>query len=47
MALKPKRTKKHWIPVVAGLLKRGSQVLVGQRPDNHSLAGQWEFPGEK
>ena len=47
MALKPKRTKKHWIPVVAGLLKRGSQVLVGQRPDNHSLAGQWEFPGGK
>lgn len=47
MALKPKRAKKHWIPVVAGLLKKGSQVLVGQRPDNHSLAGQWEFPGGK
>lgn len=47
MALKPKRSKKHWIPVVAGLLKKGSQVLVGQRPDNHSLAGQWEFPGGK
>ncbi len=47
MALKPKRQKKHWIPVVAGLIKKGSQVLVGQRPENHSLAGQWEFPGGK
>lgn len=47
MALKAKRTKKHWIPVVAGLMKKGSQVLVGQRPENHSLAGQWEFPGGK
>ncbi len=47
MALKPKKIKKHWIPVVAGLLKRGPQVLVGQRPENHSLAGQWEFPGGK
>lgn len=47
MALKGKRAKKHWIPVVAGLLKKGSYVLVGQRPENHSLAGQWEFPGGK
>ena len=22
-------------------------VLVGQRPEGHSLAGQWEFPGGK
>jgi 8-oxo-dGTP diphosphatase len=42
----PKRTKKPlWIPVVAGFLRKGSQVLVGQRPENHSLAGLWEFPG--
>lgn len=47
MALKNKQKKKHWIPVVAGLLKKGPQVLVGQRPPNHSLAGQWEFPGGK
>lgn len=36
-----------WIPVVAGFLRRGPQVLVGQRPENHSLAGLWEFPGGK
>lgn len=47
MALKHKKIKKHWIPVVAGLLKKGQQVLVGQRPEDHSLAGQWEFPGGK
>ena len=33
--------------MVAGLLKKGQQVLVGQRPEDHSLAGQWEFPGGK
>lgn len=47
MGLKHKRQKKHWIPVVAGFIKKGQQVLVGQRPENHSLAGQWEFPGGK
>lgn len=47
MAMKTKPKKKHWIPVVAGLLRKGPQVLVGQRPENHSLAGQWEFPGGK
>lgn len=47
MALKNKRNKKHWIPVVAGLLKKGPYILVGQRPEDHSLAGQWEFPGGK
>ncbi len=36
-----------WIPVVTGLLRKGSKVLVGQRPAGHSLAGQWEFPGGK
>ena len=44
---KSKLRKGHWIPVVAGFMKKGSQVLVGQRPENHSLAGQWEFPGGK
>jgi 8-oxo-dGTP diphosphatase len=39
--------KTHWIPVVAGFLKKGNLVLVGQRPETHSLAGQWEFPGGK
>lgn len=42
------RTRKaHWIPVVAGFVRKGDMVLVGQRPENHSLAGQWEFPGGK
>jgi 8-oxo-dGTP diphosphatase len=36
-----------WIPVVTGLLRKGTKVLVGQRPVGHSLAGQWEFPGGK
>lgn len=36
-----------WIPVVTGLLRRGSKVLVGQRPVGATLAGQWEFPGGK
>ena len=39
--------KVHWIPVVAGLLRKGNQVLLGQRPETHSLAGLWEFPGGK
>lgn len=46
---KPLRSvkKSHWIPVVAGFLKKGDEVLVGQRPETHSLAGLWEFPGGK
>jgi 8-oxo-dGTP diphosphatase len=45
-ANKPK-VKKNWIPVVAGILKKGQQVLVGQRPETHTLGGLWEFPGGK
>lgn len=42
------RLKKiQWIPVVAGFLKKDGRILVGQRPENHSLAGLWEFPGGK
>lgn len=44
-ARRPKRVQ--WIPVVAGFLRKGTKVLVGQRPENHSLAGLWEFPGGK
>lgn len=42
-------TKKRpiWIPVVTAFIKKGDQVLVGKRPEGHSLAGQWEFPGGK
>lgn len=45
---KKKTTRKaHWIPVVAGFIRRDGKILVGKRPENHSLAGQWEFPGGK
>lgn len=44
---KPKGRKAHWIPVVAGFLKKDGKILVGQRPVNNSLPGQWEFPGGK
>lgn len=46
-ARKSKLRKGHWIPVVAGFLRKDQMILVGQRPENHSLAGQWEFPGGK
>jgi 8-oxo-dGTP diphosphatase len=36
-----------WIPVVTGLIRKGNTVLVGQRPQGHTLSGQWEFPGGK
>ena len=36
-----------WIPVVTAMIRKGSQVLVGKRPEGHTLAGQWEFPGGK
>ncbi len=44
---KAKAKKGHWIPVVAGFMRKGNQILVGQRPENNSLPGQWEFPGGK
>lgn len=44
---KTKTRKGHWIPVVAGFLKKDGKILVGQRPENNSLPGQWEFPGGK
>lgn len=44
---KVKHKKAHWIPVVAGFIRRNDQVLIGKRPETHSLAGQWEFPGGK
>ena len=45
---KKTRLKKiQWIPVVAGFLKKEGRILVGQRPENNSLAGLWEFPGGK
>jgi 8-oxo-dGTP diphosphatase len=45
MATKKKRP--NWIPVVTGVIKRGDFYLLGQRPENGSMAGVWEFPGGK
>ncbi len=45
--VKKNRVKKNWIPVVAGCLKKGDRILVGQRPATHTLGGLWEFPGGK
>ena len=39
--------KCYWIPVVTALMKRGSKVLLGQRPEGQNLGGYWEFPGGK
>lgn len=47
MMKRTKIKKINWIPVVAGFLKKDQKILVGQRPENHSLAGLWEFPGGK
>lgn len=33
--------------VVAGILCRGDQVLIAQRPLNKHQGGRWEFPGGK
>jgi 8-oxo-dGTP diphosphatase len=42
-----KSKRPMWIPVVAGFLRRNEEVLLGQRPTGHTLAGLWEFPGGK
>ncbi len=47
MTKKAKTRKGHWIPVAAGFLRKDGKILVGQRPENNSLPGQWEFPGGK
>lgn len=41
------RARKNWIPVSAGILIKDNMILVGQRPESHTLAGLWEFPGGK
>lgn len=45
--VKRKIKRHHWIPVVAGFLRKEGKILIGQRPENHTLAGLWEFPGGK
>lgn len=39
--------RQTWIPVVTAMIRKGPHVLVGKRPEGHTLAGQWEFPGGK
>lgn len=46
MTLKRKK-RPNWLPVVAGILIKDGQVLLGQRPEHKSLPGLWEFPGGK
>ena len=41
------KKRPTWIPVATGFIRKNGLVLVGQRPEGHSLAGQWEFPGGK
>ncbi len=43
---KPKKKVPH-ITVVAGVLRRGNQVLLARRPEGGLLGGLWEFPGGK
>lgn len=38
---------KTVLVVAAALVDSGGRVLIAQRPDGKSLAGQWEFPGGK
>ena len=42
----PKKRKPHY-PVAAGLILKGDQVLIAQRPRDGMLGGLWEFPGGK
>ncbi len=35
------------IPVVAAIIRKGSHVLLGRRPDHKRHGGMWEFPGGK
>ena len=42
-----KSKRPIWIPVAAGVLRKGDQVLLGKRPPEGSLPGLWEFPGGK
>lgn len=34
-------------PIAVAIVRDGTRVLVGQRPEHVPLAGYWEFPGGK
>jgi A/G-specific adenine glycosylase len=38
---RPQIPKKEWLAIV---IRRGQQLLLGQRPDNGLLGGLWQFP---
>ena len=42
-----RRSKRNWLAVVAGIIKREKTVLLGRRPESGNLSGLWEFPGGK
>jgi len=42
----PKKKKPHY-QVAAGVISKGSQLLIAQRPAEGMLGGLWEFPGGK
>lgn len=41
------RKARPHLRVVAGILKKNGDVLIGRRPDRGLLGGLWEFPGGK
>lgn len=42
-----KKPRGIWIPVVTGLIRKDTKILLGLRPTGETLAGHWEFPGGK
>lgn len=42
-----KKKRPTWIPVVAGLIRRKDQFLLGFRPNEEPVPSVWEFPGGK
>jgi len=42
----PRKPKPHY-QVAAGLIRRGDELLIAQRPAEGMLGGLWEFPGGK
>ena len=42
----PKKRKPHY-QVAAGVISKGEQLLIAQRPAEGMLGGLWEFPGGK